>query len=179
MDFKTFKVSDWLMIGGGAAMLILGFALDWTSISEGGFSASGDGPFDYFLTGGIAWLLVVAVGVLAVLHKLGKLPTSQPWPLIFLLMAGVAAILMILRIILGGRDLGFGVDGDRGIGMYGAVVWTAVSVAGAFMNFTASGGSLGDLKDMDKMKASFNAGDGTAEGGDTPPPPPPPAPPAG
>ena len=170
MDFSKFKVHDWLMIGGGAAMLILGFVLDWTSVSYAGFSTSGDGPFNYFFTGGIAWILVVAVGVLALLNQLGKLPPTQPWPLIFLGASGLAAILMILRILLGARFDG----ADRGIGMYGAVVWTGISLAGAFMNFTASGGNVNDLKDMNKLKASFG-GDKPDE---MPPPPPPPAPPA-
>ena len=42
--------------------------------------------------------------------------------------------------------------------MYGAVVWTGISLAGAIMNFTASGGDLNDLKDMNKLKASFGGG---------------------
>ena len=170
MDFSKFKTSDWLMIGGGAAMLVLGFVLKWTSVDTGFASASGDGPFDYFFTGGIAWLLVVAVGVLALLNVMGKLPATQPWPLIFLVGAGLAAILMLLRIILGARfDFA-----DRGIGMYGAFVWAAVAAAGAFLNFQASGGNLKDLTDVDKLKASFAKDDGN----DEMPPPPPPAPPA-
>ena len=169
MDFSKFKIHDWLMVAGGAAMLILGMALDWSSFG----GVSGDGPFDYFFTGGIAWLLVVAVGVLAFLHAGGKLPTTQPWALIFLAASGLAMILMILRILLGGRDVGGGFEVDRGTGMYLAVVWTALSLAGAVMNFTASGGNLNDLKDMDKLKASF----GSKSDGEMPPPPPPPTPP--
>ena len=88
MDFSKFKIHDWLMVGGGAAMLILGMALDWSSFG----GVSGDGPFDYFFTGGIAWLLVVAVGVLAFLASPGKLPENQPWPLIFLGATALAAI---------------------------------------------------------------------------------------
>jgi hypothetical protein len=61
------------------------------------------------------------------------------------------------------------------MGMYGAIIWTGLSVAGAFMNFTASGGNLNDLKDMDKLKSSFGGAKGD---NDLPPPPPPPAPPA-
>ena len=29
-----------------------------------------------------------------------------------------------------GRELGFGIEGDRGIGMYGAFVWAAIALAG-------------------------------------------------
>jgi hypothetical protein len=181
VDFSKFKVSDWLMIGGGAAMLILGFVLDWTTVSSSFGSAGGDGPFNYFFTGGIAWILVVAVGGLAFANANGNLPKTQPWPLIFLIASGVAVILMILRLILGARfDFA-----DRGIGMYGAFVWAAISVAGAYMGFKEAGGELGHLTDMDKMKSSFSGngdskGDSSGDdvGGDTPPPPPPPAPPA-
>ena len=171
MDASNFKTPDWLMIGGGAAMLILGFALDWTTVDTGFGSASGDGPFDYFITGGIAWILIVAVGALAVADGLGKLPATQPWPIILLGMAAVGTLLMALCLLLGARfDFA-----DRGIGMYGAFVWAAIALAGAYMNFTSKGGNVKDLTDMDKLKSSFNQG-GSAGGGDAPPPPPPSAP---
>jgi len=83
--------------------------------------------------------------------------------------------LMLLRLILGARfDFA-----DRGIGMYGALVWAAIAAAGAYMSFKEAGGELGHLTDMDKMKSSFSSGD-SGNDGDTPPPPPPapPAPPA-
>lgn len=147
-------------------MLILGLFLDWTSISQFGVSASGDNPFQYFLTGGIAWILVSAVGVLALLRAGGKLPESQPWPLIFIGATGLSVLLMLLRLILGARFDG----ADRGIGMYGAFVWAAIAAAGAYMKFTESGGDIKDLTDMDKIKDAFD--------GDDAPPPPPPAPPA-
>jgi hypothetical protein len=174
MDFSKFKTPDWLMIGGGAAMLVLGFVLDWTSVDTGFGSASGDGPFNYFFTGGLAWLLVVAVGALAAANAGGKLPASQPWPLIFLAATGLATVLMLLRLILGARfDFA-----DRGIGMYGALVWSAIALAGAYMNFQASGGDIKDLTDVEKLKASFNKGDGDAPPPPPMDPPPPPAPPA-
>ncbi len=170
MDFSKFKTSDWLMIGGGAAMLILGFVLDWTTVDTGFGSAGGDSPFAYFFTGGIAWLLVVAVGVLAFLRVNGSLPETQPWSLIFLGATGLAMLLMIFRIILGARfDFA-----SRGIGMYGAVVWAGVAVAGAVMGFQASGGNLNDLKDINKIKESFG-GSSSGSSSDAMPPPPPPA----
>lgn len=168
MDFSNFKTSDWLMVGGGVAMLILGFALPWSSISFAGVSETGDGPFDYFFTGGIAWLLVVAVGVLAFLRAAGKLPESQPWGIIFVGGAGLATLLMLIRVILGGREE-IGIELDRGIGMYLALVWAAIALAGAVMGFQAAGGNLKDLTDMDKLKGAFDNDDS----GSAPPPPPP------
>lgn len=186
MDFSNFKVSDWLMAGGGLAMLILGFVLPWSTVSFAGVSDSGDGPFDYFLTGGIAWILTVAVGVLALLRALGKLPETQPWPLIFLAAGGVATLLMIIQVILGGRELVAGFDADRGVGMYLALVWAAIVEAGAFMSFQESGGDIKDLTNMDKLKSNFSSGEAGAadtsatdtSGGGDPAPPPPPQPPA-
>lgn len=169
MDFSKFKTSDWLMVGGGATMLILGFVLPWSTISVAGFSDSGDGPFDYFLTGGIAWLLVVAVGVLAFLRAGGRLPESQPWGIIFVIGAGLATVLMLLQVILGGREE-LGIELDRGIGMYLALVWAGLALAGAIMGFQAAGGDLKDLTSMDKMKEAFDS-----DSGDGAPPPPPPS----
>lgn len=167
MDLSKLTTADRLMVGGGIAMFVLGFLLPWSSITIGPISDSGDNPFHYFFTGGIAWLLVVMVGVLALLKALGKLQGSQPWNLIFVLASGLATLLMVLRVLLGGRSISdsfVDVTVDRGIGMFGAVIWAAVALAGAVMAFQSAGGDLKDLTDIDKMKDSF--------GGDTPPPPP-------
>ena len=76
---------------------------------------------------------------------------------------------MVLRIIMGARFE----FADRGIGMYGALIWAGIAAAGAFMHFQASGGDLNDLKDINKIKESFGAGKSNG-GSDMPPPPPPP-----
>ncbi|HSB86897.1 MAG TPA: hypothetical protein VLD86_11330, partial [Ilumatobacteraceae bacterium] len=64
-----------------------------------------------------------------------------------------------------------GFDVGRGIGMILSVISGLVAFAGAFMGFKESGGELSDLKDMNKIKASFQ---GAGTGGDAAPPPPPP-----
>ena len=152
-------------------MLVLGFALDWTSVDTGLGTITLDGPFNYFLTGGLAWILVVAVGALTTALALEKLPNNQPWPLIFLGATGLAVLLMLIQLLIGGRE-----GSDRGIGMIGAFIWSAVAMAGAFLNFQASGGNIKDLTDVDKLKSSFSKGDDAVP--PPPPPPPPPAPPA-
>lgn len=180
MDFSKFKTSDWLMIGGGLGMLIFGLFLDWASIDVGGISASGNNAFDYFFTGGIAWILIVAAGVVAFLMAGGfmKRDTANlPWPLVLLLATGLGALLMLLRLILGGGSEGSGafeVDLDRSTGMYLAFLAAAAAVAGGVMNFTASGGDLNDLKDINKLKSQFPVGGGDSSGSTPPPPPPPP-----
>lgn len=171
MDFSKFKTSDWLMIGGAAVMLICGMFINWASF--GGYS--GNNAFDYFFTGGIAWILVVATGVVAFLLAGGMIKRDGlPWPLVLLAAAGLGGLLMLLRLILGGGSVGedpFEVDLDRAAGMYLSFIGAAAAAAGAFMNFTASGGSMSDLTDMDKIKSQFG---GNGGGGSTPPPPPPP-----
>jgi hypothetical protein len=169
---SKFKPGDWLLVAGGVAMLFFGLAIDWAEF-EG---VTGNGPFDYFFTGGIAWLLVVAAGVIAVLLRVGAIvPGTTPWSLILVLATGLATLLMLLRLILGaGEEAGF--DLDRAAGMYIAFVAAAIAFAGAVMNYTRSGGRLSDLTDMDKLRGAFK---GVGGGGSTstPPPPPPPPPP--
>jgi hypothetical protein len=173
VDFRTLKTSDWLMLGGGAAMLVLGFVLPWTSIDLGAFgSDSGDGPFEYFFPGGVAWLLIVAVGALALLNVTGSLPPTQPWPLILLGLSGLGTLLMLLQLVMGPR---FEQVAERGIGMWLSAVWAIVTTVGAAMSFQADGGRMKDLTDLDKLKSSFAD---RRETDSAPPPPPPPPPPA-
>jgi hypothetical protein len=167
---SKFKPGDWLLVAGGVAMLIFGLAVDWAEV-EG---VSGNNAFDYFFTGGIAWLLVVAAGVIAVLLAVGAInPGMTPWPLLLLLGTGLATLLMLIRLIIGaGDEAGF--DLDRGAGMWIAFIAAAIAFAGAVMNYTQSGGKLSDLTDMDKMRGAFK---GVGGGGSTSTPPPPPPPP--
>jgi len=172
VDFGKFKPGDWLLVAGGAVMLFFGLALNWAEVEGTGVNNA----FDYFFTGGIAWLLVVTAGTITVLLVVGAITGgTTPWSLVLLLMTGVAALLMLLRVILGaGEELGF--DLDRGAGMWIALIAAAIAFAGAVMNYTQSGGRLSDLADMDKMRGAFK---GSGGGGSTsaPPPPPPGAPP--
>lgn len=172
MDFSKFKTSDWLMIGGGVLTLIGGLLLDWISIEGSGASLSGGNAFDFTFTGALPWLLLIAATVIAVLLVLGKLDAlAQPWPLILLGGTGLAALLLLMRIVF---NPGIPDGVSRGVGMYVTFVAALVTAAGAFLNFQASGGELSDLTNMNKLKASFSSGS-KDDGGNTPPPPPPPA----
>ena len=181
MDFSKFKTSDWLMIGGGIGIFIFGF-FNWVTVSGFGFSSSGGNVFDFFFTGTIPWLLVIASAVITVLLVQGILKADQaPWPLILLVATGLAALLLLLRLIfnpIDGKDQIEAAGGDvgRGIGMILSVLAGLVAAAGGYLNFQASGGTLKDLTDVDKLKSSFAKGDG-AKGDDAPPPPPPMDPP--
>jgi hypothetical protein len=180
VDFSKFKTSDWLKVGGALGFLIFGF-FDWVTVdipgggAFGGSSAGGN-VFDFFWTGTLPWILVLATGVITFLMVTGTMkPGTLPWPLIMLAATGLAALLLLIRLIfnpLEGKDAleSAGFDVGRGIGMILSVISGLVAFAGAFMGFKESGGDLSDLKDMNKIKASFQG----AGGGDAAPPPPPP-----
>ncbi|MDO8365048.1 MAG: hypothetical protein Q7V88_19315 [Actinomycetota bacterium] len=186
MDLSKFKTSDWLKVGGAGLFLIFGF-FDWISVEyKGADVLGGDGGnvFDFFWTGTLPWILILATGVITVLLVTGTMkPGSLPWPLIMLGATALGALLLLIRLIFnpleykdvyeaGGAEVG------RGIGMILSAVGGVVAAVGAFLGFKESGGDLNDLKDMNKLKASF----GGAGGGTPPPPPPgmtPPPPPPG
>jgi hypothetical protein len=173
MDLSKFKTSDWLKIGGAIGFLIFGF-FDWAKASVAGFSASGGNVFDFFFTGTIPWLLVIATGVLTFLlaAQLMK-PGNVPWTLIFLAATALAALLIVIRLIIGpADDVPDGIDVSRGIGLWLSTISVLVALAGAILGFRESGGEFSDLTDMNKLRGAFNTGGTTADA-----PPPPPAPP--
>lgn len=184
MDFSKFKTSDWLKAGGGLLMLIAYF-LAWWTIDIPGVGSAGDvSGSDYFLTGTVPWLILVAIGVLTVLAALDifKLPASFPAPLIFLAASALAFLLILFRFFSDGFDYGgFGNYDNyvsRGAGLYLALVAAIAVLVGSFLGFKESGGNINDLKDMNKLKGQFGQG-GTGAGSPPPPPGaynPPPAP---
>lgn len=187
MDFSKFKPSDWMKVGGGAVMLVAYF-LRWWEVDYFGYNDGVSGS-EYFFTGTVPWLILIAVGVLSFLAAAGKfkLPSNMPAPLIFLGASILAFILVLIRFFSDGVDSG-GVDipTTRGIGLYLALLAAIVVVIGSVLGFKESGGELNDLKDINKIKGQFSHGAGSPPpppGGYTPPPPPggmaPPPPPSG
>jgi hypothetical protein len=186
VDLSKFKTSDWMKVGGAVGFLIFGF-FEWVTIEgPGGISAGGGGNvFDFFWTGTLPWLLIIATGVITFLLVSGTMkPGSLPWPLIMLGATALAALLLLIRVIfnpIDGSDAieAFGGSVGRGIGMILSVISGLVAFAGAFLGFKESGGDLNDLKDMNKIKGAFQGGGGSVSAppppGMTPPPPPPPA----
>lgn len=160
MDFTRFKTPDWLVIGGGLAVLIGGF-LDWFSVDGGG---SGGNAFDFTLTGLIPWILIVAAAVIAFLRAGGMIKDGgPPWTLIILGLTALGAILLLIRLIIGADASDFGdlPDGvpdfglDRAFGLWLTALGGVVAAVGAFLGFQAAGGNVRDLTDMDKMKSAF------------------------
>ena len=188
MDLSKFKTSDWLKVGGAIGFLIFGF-FKWVTVDgPGGFgSVSGGNVFDFFWTGTLPWILIIATGVITFLLVTGTMKAgSLPWPLIMLAATGLAALLLLIRFIFnpleGSDELeAAGIEFGRGIGLILSVLSGLVAFAGAFLGFKESGGDFNDLKDMNKLKGAFQ-GSGEADPPPPPPPgmtpPPPPPPPA-
>ena len=177
MDFSKFKPSDWLKAGGGLVMLIAYF-LTWWGFSASSQFGSVDISYsgsDYFFTGTVPWILIVAIGVLTVLAALGtfKLPANIPAPLVFLGASALALLLVIIRFLSDGIDYAGDTGLERGAGLYLALLAAIAVLVGSVLGFKESGGNLNDLKDVNKLKSSF----GGPAGGPPPPPgmqPPPP-----
>lgn len=181
MDFSKFKTSDWLKIGGALVFLVFGF-MSWITTTLDGQELPGADQgtvFDFFWTGILPWILVLGTAVITILLIKGTMKAGgRPWPLIMLGATGLAALLLLIRVIfnpLDGRDLveAAGFEVGRGIGMLGSVAGGCIAFAGALMGFTESGGNLSDLKDMNKMKSQFGGGNGAPPPPGMPPPPPP------
>ena len=117
------KTSDWMKIGGAIGFFIFGF-FHWTTVEADGLgSDSGFNVFHFFLTGTVPWILVIGTGVITLLLAMGKLkPGNVPWPLIMLVATGLAALLLLIRLIFNpveGKDVIESVGGSvgRGIGL--------------------------------------------------------------
>ena len=179
MDISKLTTNDWLLAGGALGMLVFGLFVDWISVDVAFGSVSGGNAFDFFFTGTIPWLLVVAAGVVTVLRTQGKIGENLPWNLLVVAATGLGAILLILRVLI---NPGF--DGaGRGMGMYLSLLSAVAAAAGGFLSFQAAGGTLSDLTDVDKIKGAFDQGGQASQGGqdgqgggEMPPPPPPPPP---
>jgi hypothetical protein len=178
VDLSKFKTSDWLKVGGAIGFLIFGF-FHWTTVEgPGGVDlGSGFNVFHFFFTGTLPWILIIGTGVITFLLVNGTMKSgSLPWPLIMLIATGLAALLLLIRLLfnpLDGKDFLESAGGSvgRGIGLILSVISGLVAFAGAFLGFKESGGDFNDLKDMNKLKGAFQGG-----GNDSAPPPPPPPP---
>jgi hypothetical protein len=173
MDFKKLTTADWVLGGSSIALFIFAFLPWYTATAKGpfggGISASQNG-YHYFFTGTLPVLLAfVLIGYVVVTKlvdgvKLPELPVG--WPLVVLGVAGLAAILVILRLLFGsGEDIPAGASAyvsiSRSFGLFLSVLAGLGMAAGAFLKFKEEGG---DFKDLKKGSSGTSTGAGTGQG---------------
>lgn len=180
-DPKKVHKNDWGVIGGGAAVLIASF-LPWFSLNlpdilGSSYDASRNGLNSGFLSWFAVLCAVAAAGIVGARIMGVVLPKFQFGErTIVLALAGVAALFILLKLLLGFHGW------DRGIGLILAVIGAVVQAFFAYTAFAASG----ERADIDRMRADRAAKAAataatTATPGAVPPPPAgfaPPPPPA-
>ena len=94
--------------------------------------------FHYFFQGTIPWLIAIAILVLLVLRKFFAEDVNLPdqagsltWSQVYLIASGVAAVLVLLRLLTG--DSG----ADRKFGLWLTSLGVIAMVVGAFLKFQA------------------------------------------
>lgn len=147
MDLSKLSLGDKVMAGSGIALFIFSF-LNWFSfeLSYGPYSQKyTENGWDYFFTGIVPVLLGLVLVAYVVVTKvldgvdLPELPVA--WPLVVLGVAGLAAILVLLRLLMGGDDEGTDVL-KRSIGLYLSTIAVIGLAGGAFLKFQEDGGEL-------------------------------------
>ena len=144
MDTGKLTTSDYL-IGGGALIYLVAMVLPWYGI--GGYAENG---LDYFVTGIVPLLLLAVVISIVVLeeHTQVDLPViTAPWRLVELATAGVAVLLVLLRLVFGAsasRISGSGSVVDvqlaRQYGLFLAVLAAFTVVGGLVLKVLEDGG---------------------------------------
>jgi hypothetical protein len=143
---KALAPSDWLIAAGGAVVLVFGL-LRWFSwnIDNAGVRGSGKtNAFDFFVTGFVPWLLLVASAVVAVLLATQALNRGRvPWELVLLAATALGFVLILIRLIAGydPNISGTNVDVDvsRGIGIWMSALGALIATVGAFIGFRNTG----------------------------------------
>ena len=166
MDLSKLSNGQKIFAGAGLVYFIASF-LAWYSYSISGIVDISANAWDIGLLWGSLWALLFLVGaILIALPAFGVAGPKLP-AIAFLAVSGLATLFTLIKLLKGEAD-----PITASFGIYLAVIAAAGATYGAFLMFKDSGGSLDDLKDMNKIKGSFQGA-----GSSAPPPPPPPPPP--
>jgi hypothetical protein len=149
VDVSELKPGDYV-IGGGALVFLISMFLPWFGLGD--YTENG---LDFFVTGFLPLLLIVAVVVLVAVQALTDADVPQlpiPWSLVYLIAAGIAALLVLLRIMVGADDpFGFGGSLDRKFGIFITFLAAGAVAAGAVIKLITEG----DLDDLTGRGGGF------------------------
>ena len=144
MDLTKLSLGDKVIAGSGLVLLISAF-FPWFTFDFGSFVGSVDQTgFDFFFTGIVPVLLGLAmIGWVAATRLLDMSMPELPVPegLMLLGMGGLAALLVVLRLLMGGDDGGTGAL-ERSFGIFLATLAAVGLAGGGFLRFQEGGGEL-------------------------------------
>lgn len=142
MDLNKLSTGDKVLAGSGIVLFIASF-LTWFEY-DAGFPSVSESGWDYFFTGVLPTLIGLALVGYVVATKLFdvKLPELPvPEPLVVLGLAAFAALLIIIRLLMGGDDEGTDLL-ERSYGLFIATIAVLGLAAGAFLKFQEDGGEF-------------------------------------
>lgn len=175
MDLSKLSTGKKIYVVAGLVYFIASF-LKWYSYDVAGFISVSANAWDLGFLWGSLWALLFLIGaVLLVLPAFGVAGPKLP-PIVYLAVAALATLFTLLKLLIGEDD-----PISTSFGIILAVIAAVAALYGGFLIFKESGGSLDDLKDMNKLKGSFQGSGSSAAPPPPPPgmtPPPPPPPPA-
>ncbi len=172
MDLSKVSKGGQIFAGASLVYFISSF-LPWYSVDYFGYSSTANAWDVGFLWCSLWALLLLAGAILTFLPAFGVAVPKLP-AVAYLAAGALATLFALLKLVIGEDD-----PIDTSWGIFLSIIAAAGATFGAFLVFKESGGSLNDLKDPNKLKASFGTGHpGGAvpppPGGSVPPPPPPP-----
>lgn len=142
MDLSKLSLGDKIILGSGVLLLVF-YLFPWFTFDYvyGTYKQSGS---HFFFTGTVPMLLGLVMVGWVVATKLASIELPDlpvPAGLLMLGMGGAAALLVVLRLLLGGDDAGTGAL-DRSFGLFLATLAALGLAGGGFLKFQEDGGEL-------------------------------------
>ena len=138
MDLSKLTLSDKIIAGSGI-LLFIAYFLPWFKVDNGlGDSVSFSGGDVGFLWSTLPMLIGLVLAGVVIASKMFdvKLPDLPvPWAQAFLGLGALAALLVLLKLLLGEEVFGF--DLDRGFGLFVAAIAAIGLAVGGFLKFQA------------------------------------------
>lgn len=142
MDINKLSTPE-KIISVSAIVLFIASFLPWFKVSFLGSSITGNGWDVGFLWAGIPTLLGLAMLAHVAISNFAenvKLP-ELPWPKVHLIAGCLAALLVVLKFLIGESEVG--VDFDRAFGLFIAAIAAIGLGVGGFLYYRESQGSTG------------------------------------